>query len=256
MELSTQPGVCPTASGQAGAVDRYSYRPGQLRRPPPGSTVVPPVGSCRTVHGVLACVPEPAASRARQVERAGPVTRPSGDAGRIKIWARAPRGARGRRRPEQLRGALPAGVAEVAGRVFGAIHLRHALFDRRRRDQPSGPGRRSGRLDRSSRHIDRNALRSLCATIPAGTWTTYGDVAGAIGVPDAAQSVAGVLATDHSIPNAHRVLRSTGRISPGFTTADGGRPDIARSRLEEEGVPFGANGAADPGCRWSVPPPS
>jgi len=53
-----------------------------------------------------------------------------------------------------------------------------------------------GVLERAGRHIDREALRSLCDAIPAGHWTTYGDVAQATGVPVAAQSVAGVLATD------------------------------------------------------------
>jgi alkylated DNA nucleotide flippase Atl1 len=110
----------------------------------------------------------------------------------------------------------------------------------------------TGVLDRSGRHIDRSALRSLCGSIPSGTWTTYGDVAEAIGVPGAAQSVAGVLATDHSIPNAHRVLRSTGRISPGFVTAEGEGPHFARARLEAEGVRFDASGTADAASRWQA----
>lgn len=111
-------------------------------------------------------------------------------------------------------------------------------------------GAEAGVLDRSARHIDRDGLRAVCAAIPPGHWTTYGDVAEAIGVPGAAQSVAGVIATDDSMPNAHRVLRSGGRISPGWSATDGGGPEIARQRLDDEGLIFGANDAADPARRW------
>jgi hypothetical protein len=45
-------------------------------------------------------------------------------------------------------------------------------------------------------------------------------------------------------------LRSTGRISPGWSTSDGGGPDVARRRLEEEGVRFGPGDVADPLLRW------
>ena len=72
-----------------------------------------------------------------------------------------------------------------------------------------------GLLDGSSRRVDKDALKHVCAMIPPGRWTTYGDIASAIGVPGAAQSVAGVIATDTGIENAHRVLRAAGQISPG-----------------------------------------
>lgn len=55
-------------------------------------------------------------------------------------------------------------------------------------------GKDVGLLDRSDRHLDRDALRQVLAAIPSGRWTTYGDVATAIGVPGAAQSVASVIA--------------------------------------------------------------
>jgi hypothetical protein len=76
--------------------------------------------------------------------------------------------------------------------------------------------REAGLLERSGRRINRDALRSVCAAIPEGRWTTYGDVAKATGVPGAAQSVAGILATDWSIPNPHRVLRSGGHTTPEY----------------------------------------
>jgi len=111
----------------------------------------------------------------------------------------------------------------------------------------------AGVLERSARHIDRDALRAVCEVIPAGQWTTYGDVAQAIGVPGAAQSVAGVIANDPSMPNAHRVLRSTGHVSPGWSATDGGGPEVAHQRLEDEGLKFEATGAAPPERRFKPP---
>lgn len=114
-------------------------------------------------------------------------------------------------------------------------------------------GKDAGLLESTSRHIDRDRLREACKAIPSGRWTTYGDVAAAIGVAGAAQAVAGVIKSDPSIPNAHRVLRSTGGISPGWTATDGGGPEVARKRLDEERVPFGENNCADPARRWHPP---
>ncbi len=117
-------------------------------------------------------------------------------------------------------------------------------------------GAEAGVLERTGRHVDREALRAACAAIPAGHWTTYGDLAKAIGVPGAAQSVAGVIASDDSIPNAHRVLRSTRQISPGWSATDGGGPEVARQRLDDEGLGFDASDAADPSRRWDPPQPA
>jgi alkylated DNA nucleotide flippase Atl1 len=113
-------------------------------------------------------------------------------------------------------------------------------------------GAEAGLLDggSSASHVDRVALRELCAKIPEGRWTTYGDLASAIGVPGAAQAVAGVIATDDKIQNAQRVLRSTRQISPGWKATDGGGPEVARERLEQEGLTFDESGAADPAKQW------
>jgi alkylated DNA nucleotide flippase Atl1 len=113
-------------------------------------------------------------------------------------------------------------------------------------------GAEVGVLERAARRVDRDALRNACSAIPAGRWTTYGDLAEAIGVRGAAQSVAGVISSDQSVPNAHRVLRSSGQISPGWSTTDGGGPEVARQRLEEEGLNFDAAGAADSSRRWKA----
>ncbi len=115
-------------------------------------------------------------------------------------------------------------------------------------------GAEVGVLERSARSVNRDALREACDAIPKGHWTTYGDLADAIGVPGAAQSVAGVISSDESIPNAQRVLRSTGHISPGWSATDGGGPEVARQRLEMEGLTFSENDSADPSRRWTPPP--
>jgi alkylated DNA nucleotide flippase Atl1 len=115
-------------------------------------------------------------------------------------------------------------------------------------------GAEVGVLEHTARRVDRQALRAVCDAIPAGHWTTYGDLAATIGVPGAAQSVAGVIANDASISNAHRVLRSTGQVSPGWRTIDGGGgPEVARKLLEDEGMQFDAGDSADPSLRWQPP---
>lgn len=51
--------------------------------------------------------------------------------------------------------------------------------------------------------------------------------------------------------NAHRVLRATGQVSPGWESSQGDGPDRARAMLEAEGVTFDDAGVADVGRRWT-----
>lgn len=94
------------------------------------------------------------------------------------------------------------------------------------------------------------AIRAVCAAIPHGRWTTYGDVADMAGLPGRARLVGRVAAREAGVRNAHRVLRAGGRVSEGFATADGGGPETARRLLAAEGVTFDRSGAADPARRW------
>ena len=105
-----------------------------------------------------------------------------------------------------------------------------------------------GLLDGSSRRVDKEALKRVCAAIPYGRWTTYGDIAAAIGVAGAAQSVSGVIATDPGVKRP-RVLRASGQVSPGWVSDAGEGPEHARARLEAEGVTFDAAGVAGATCR-------
>lgn len=84
-------------------------------------------------------------------------------------------------------------------------------------------------------------LRQILAALPAGKWTTYGDLAAAIG--SAAQPVGNFLAT-RIVPNAHRVLRSGGVVSESFEWIDEKETRQPVEILTEEGVEFTKRGRA------------
>ncbi|MFI9783095.1 DUF262 domain-containing protein [Kitasatospora sp. NPDC051984] len=78
-------------------------------------------------------------------------------------------------------------------------------------------------------------LRQILAGMPAGFWTTYGDVAAVIGIHP--RPLGTHLATRRGIPNPHRVLTASGVPSPEFAWLDG-RTETQREALEREGVRF------------------
>ncbi|MEW2172280.1 DUF262 domain-containing protein [Streptomyces sp. NPDC007027] len=85
-------------------------------------------------------------------------------------------------------------------------------------------------------------LRAALLAVPAGTWTTYGDVATLIGTH--AVPVGQHLASKAGLHGAYRVLTADGRVSAGFRWPDGQESGDARTRLEAEGVPFDDAGRA------------
>lgn len=94
---------------------------------------------------------------------------------------------------------------------------------------------------------DQNEVRwdlmtRALAALPAGSWTTYGDLAALIGT--APQPVGNRLRAV-PLPNAHRVLQAEGTISPGFQWPDG-RDDDPIAVLTAEGVKFDEHQKADP----------
>lgn len=96
-----------------------------------------------------------------------------------------------------------------------------------------GPVERSLLVEDESEFTQR--VTAVAAAIPAGRWTTYGEVALVVGthpVPLAQQ-----LAT-RSIPNAWRVLRAGGQVAPGFRWLDDTRTDDPVALLKEEGINF------------------
>lgn len=93
-------------------------------------------------------------------------------------------------------------------------------------------------------------LRQVLVALPQGTWTSYGDLAGVIGIP--ARPIGNYLSTTPT-PNAWRVLRSDGSVSPNFCWTDPARTDDPRDVLASEGVRIDRNtGTADPAQRLSA----
>ncbi|AVT33171.1 hypothetical protein C6361_31200 [Plantactinospora sp. BC1] len=97
---------------------------------------------------------------------------------------------------------------------------------------------------------DQNEVRwdlmtQALAALPAGSWTTYGDLAALIGT--APQPVGNRLRAV-PLPNAHRVLQAEGTVSEGFQWPDG-RTDDPIAVLTAEGVKFDEREKADPSQR-------
>lgn len=89
----------------------------------------------------------------------------------------------------------------------------------------------------------RSQIAAILAEIPAGRWTSYGDVAIVAGTW--AQPLAAII-TKSPMVNAWRVLQSGGTISEGFRWSEPGRKDDPRLVLEKEGISFDPEGRASP----------
>jgi alkylated DNA nucleotide flippase Atl1 len=88
-----------------------------------------------------------------------------------------------------------------------------------------------------------DVMAKALAELPAGSWTTYGDLAALIGshpVP------VGMRLATVPVVNAHRVLQAEGTISPAFRWPDPGRTEDPRDLLAQEGVQFDDRGHANP----------
>ena len=93
------------------------------------------------------------------------------------------------------------------------------------------------------------ALDQVAASIPAGHWTTYGDVASAVGTHPVplAQRLA-----SHPVPNAWRILTADGSVSPGFAWLDPRDERDVHDVLSSEGLVFDDRNRADPAQRLFV----
>lgn len=83
------------------------------------------------------------------------------------------------------------------------------------------------------------AVYELVRRVPHGRVTTYGAVARALGMPNAARQVGWALAAlsdnDSLVVPAHRIVSAGGVLSPGFAH---GVPGVQRDMLADEGVCF------------------
>jgi alkylated DNA nucleotide flippase Atl1 len=91
--------------------------------------------------------------------------------------------------------------------------------------------------------FDWAKLHQVMAVIPAGRWTTYGELAGLVGT--AAQPLGQHIQHCPACPNAQRVLGAGGKPRPGVSWSDANERRSQQDWLETEGVGF-INGAADP----------
>lgn len=89
----------------------------------------------------------------------------------------------------------------------------------------------------------RRLVASIVAEIPAGRWTSYGEVALVAG--SYPQPVAAIITT-HLMQGAWRVLQTGGTISAGFRWLEPARTEDPRTYLESEGLRFDDDGRADP----------
>ncbi|WP_327374128.1 DUF262 domain-containing protein [Streptomyces sp. NBC_01216] len=105
------------------------------------------------------------------------------------------------------------------------------------------PGPLDGVVHADAEWAGWGELRHALLSLPAGTWTTYGDLAALIGTH--AVAVGNHLGTRPALHGAYRVLMADGKISPGFRWPEEreGGPD-PREVLEFEGVPFDEWGRA------------
>ncbi|SDP59910.1 GmrSD restriction endonuclease domain-containing protein [Lentzea jiangxiensis] len=84
-------------------------------------------------------------------------------------------------------------------------------------------------------------MNTVLAALPAGSWTTYGDIAAIIGSHPVA---VGARLSTATAPNAHRVLLAGGLVSPGFRWLEPDKNDDPLDVLRSEGVEFDEDGRA------------
>ena len=92
-------------------------------------------------------------------------------------------------------------------------------------------------------------LAQALLAIPAGGWTSYGDLAALLGTHHVPL---GTRLANHQVPNGYRVLRSDGSISPDFRWTEEGISGDPREILKSEGIRFDELGCADLNQRLST----
>lgn len=142
--------------------------------------------------------------------------------------------------------ALNQRVLEAA--VWGReqIRARGDWFADRIIEQWSGPDER---VQPEATGRDWSLVHQAIMAIPAGRWSSYGDVAALIGTHPVPL---GNHLSSVPVAGAHRVLQGGGTISPGFRWLEADDDRDPQAVLELEGLQFGSNGAADEAARIST----
>jgi alkylated DNA nucleotide flippase Atl1 len=91
--------------------------------------------------------------------------------------------------------------------------------------------------------FDWSRLHEILETLPEAHWTTYSELANAVGT--APQPLGGHITKCVQCTHAWRVLTSEGRVAPGFSWSDKSDDRDPEQLLREEGVHF-VDGVADP----------
>ncbi|MET7340862.1 DUF262 domain-containing protein [Streptomyces sp. NPDC087866] len=133
------------------------------------------------------------------------------------------------------------GKAEILARADELAERASALW----------PGPLDGVVRTEAEWVGWGEMRQALLTMPAGTWTTYGDLAALIGTH--AVTIGNHIAARPALHGAYRVLTADGKISPGFRWPEGyDGPLDPREVLEREGVPFDGWGRARRSHRLTV----
>lgn len=90
--------------------------------------------------------------------------------------------------------------------------------------------------------FDWSRLHALLEALPSGQWTSYGDLANAVGT--APQPLGNHITSCTQCVNAHRVLTTDGRVADAFRWADPEDRRDPAQLLRGEGVPFARDRAA------------
>ncbi len=117
--------------------------------------------------------------------------------------------------------------------------------------------RRKARARRDGDTIDFEIVRAFIASIPAGKWASYGDVAAAAGAPKGGQALGTWLSRNEQDvpPRVYRVLNRHGEVSPGWHATESwlpATPSDVQAKLAAEGVQFDATGRASQDQRFTT----
>lgn len=95
---------------------------------------------------------------------------------------------------------------------------------------------------RQTSGFDWAALHAILSALPRGSWTSYGNLAEAVGT--APQPLGSHITSCPQCENAHRVLTARGQVAPNFAWSDEGDTRDPQELLEAEGLAF-IDGRAD-----------